>query len=233
MLKRICAATVIAVFVAGASQAQPQLPDAPAVSAVTAEVTPPRQDPAHPVTQPPYPPASAVVHEQGAVILAFVVHEDGTVDRASIRVSESSGHALLDYAAITEAATWRFLPATQGGKLVAAPHQFRIVFEIKEQECGIEIERKPDHPYKITQPPYPDAAREAKQEGGIDMKFVVQADGFVNPCSIVIARSSGFPLLDQAAARDAAFNWRFRPATLDGQPIPSQHSFRVEFSLRN
>jgi TonB family protein len=234
MLRHICAVAAISGFLVSPSLADPQAPvtPPPVIDEASEAATPPRQDPAHPVTQPPYPPASAVAREEGAVILEFMVHDDGTVDPISVRVSESSGHALLDAAAIAEAATWRFIPATRGGKSVAAPHRFRIVFEAQEQECGLKIERKPDHPYKITQAPYPDSARASRQEGGVDLKFIVQADGFVNPCSIVIARSSGFPLLDQAAAREAAFNWRFRPATLHGQPIPSQHGFRVEFSLK-
>jgi protein TonB len=45
-----------------------------------------------------------------------------------------------------------------------------------------------------------------------------------------VARSSGFPALD-GAARDAVFAWRFRPATVDGQPVPGAIRTTVHFRL--
>ncbi len=102
-------------------------------SAGHAATTPPRQDPAHPVTQPAYPSDAFQKGEEGAVVLSFTVRADGTVDPASVTVAESSGSASLDKAAVAEAGgKWRFTPATEDGKPVAAQHMFRVVYEIEE-----------------------------------------------------------------------------------------------------
>ncbi|MGE0667011.1 MAG: TonB family protein [Sphingomonadales bacterium] len=210
--------------------------------------TEPRQDPAYPVSQPPYPPRSVWAREEGAVILDFVVRKDGSVDAASIGISQSSGFPALDLAAIDEAARWRFVPATKGGKPVAASHQFRVVFELMRSwhdlanefpempailRSGVEGNRAPesDPDRPITQPPYPEDALAAGNEGDVILQFTVEADGFVAPDSIVVKKSSGFPSLDQAAVNEAAVNWRFRPAILNGAPVAAPHRFRVVFAL--
>lgn len=92
---------------------------------------PPRQDPRHPITQPDYPATSRRLGEEGAVVLKFLVEADGRLKDDSITVEQSSGHDRLDKAAIAEARRhWRFLPATENGKAVAAWHQFRVVFQL-------------------------------------------------------------------------------------------------------
>jgi TonB family protein len=230
----------------GASAPAKTLP--PAVPEAKVE-SKPRQDPANPVTQPMYPSISVMNREEGAVILKFVVRQDGTVDAPSIAVSESSGFPALDEAAITEAASWRFIPAMKAGKPVAAAHQFRVVFELKRPALagfgGLPdmpaIMRdstpsaavpSPDPGRPITQPPYPADALAAGQEGDVILQFTVAADGFVDPGSIEVKKSSGFPSLDKAAVDEASVNWRFRPATLNGHPVAAPHRFRVVFDLK-
>lgn len=114
--------------------AAPEAPQStPAMVAASASRTDPRQDPARPVTQPAYPSDAFQKGEEGAVVLKFVVRPDGSVDPATVAVDQSSGSASLDKAAVAEAGTkWRFQPATENGKPVAATHMFRVVFEIQE-----------------------------------------------------------------------------------------------------
>jgi TonB family protein len=117
------------------------------VAAASASRTEPRQDKAHPVTQPPYPSDAFQKGEEGAVVLKFVVRPDGSVDPATVTVAESSGSASLDKAAVAEAGTRsRFIPATEDGKPVSATHMFRVVFEIDKssgQARGTTIVRLP------------------------------------------------------------------------------------------
>jgi protein TonB len=179
--------------------------------------------------------------------MSFIVRADGTVDAGTIRVVESSGYGALDAAAMAEAATWRFLPGTKKGKAVASPHKFRVVFELRrmpqvndflpempeilqapQSDSSVPL---PDPDHSITQPPYPEDALAAGAEGDVILQFTVEADGFVDPNSIVVKKSSGFPSLDQAAVNEAAVNWRFRPATLNGRPISAPHRFRVVFEI--
>jgi TonB family protein len=207
----------------------------------------PRQDPAHPIRQPHYPVQSLMAREEGAVILEFTVKADGTVDPATIGVDESSGYPALDAAAMIEAATWRFLPATRKGEPVASPHKFRVVFQMRGMPGAAELlpqmpailqdtyirtsDPSSDPSRPITQPPYPADALAARAEGDVILQFLVEADGFVDPNSIVVKKSSGFASLDQAAVSEAAVNWRFRPAMRDGRPVAAPHRFRVVFEL--
>lgn len=77
-------------------------------------------------------------------------------------------------------------------------------------------------------PPYPPQARRANQEGVPLVKIEVGADG--RPGAVSLARSSGFPLLDEAALRGVT-RWRFEPARAAGVPVASQVEVPVRFSL--
>lgn len=208
--------------------------------------TSPEQDPATPVTQPPYPPEALIARQQGEVIVKFTVRKDGSVDPASIGVDDGSGFAALDAAAVNEAANWRFRPARRDGQPVDSPHRFRVVFHLtplpqigalnlktpailRVHEDTISPSQDPQHP--VTQPAYPADAAAAGVEGDVILRFMVEADGFIDPKSIAVEKSSGSASLDQAAVREAAVNWRFRPATRNGTPVAAAHSFRVVFDL--
>ena len=92
--------------------------------------TAPRSDPTHPVTQPPYPPTSRRLQEQGVVTLELQVLADGSV--GGVRIQASSGHPRLDRAAAQEASQrWRFLPATRDGVPEAASLLINVRFQLK------------------------------------------------------------------------------------------------------
>lgn len=55
---------------------------------------------------------------QGRVVLRILVRSDGSA--ASVEISESSGHAVLDVAALRAAWEWRFEPATRDGEPIEA-----------------------------------------------------------------------------------------------------------------
>ena len=102
-----------------------------------AAATEPKSDPKRPITQPEYPATSVRLGEEGAVILKFMVQPNGRVDGNTISVVESSGSERLDKAAMAEARkAWKFIPATEDGKPIAAWHQFRVVFELKKARGG-------------------------------------------------------------------------------------------------
>ena len=78
----------------------------------------------------PYYPRSAKRRGiQGEVLLEVAVKTDGSA--ASVLVSHSSGHAVLDRAALAAVKNWRFIPAKKSGKSVAAsvlvPVEFKII----------------------------------------------------------------------------------------------------------
>jgi protein TonB len=76
--------------------------------------------------KPPYPAEARVQRIEGVVTLLVRVDEAGHVTSASIH--QGSGHATLDRAALEAVHTWRFSPATQNGRPVAATVEIPIRF---------------------------------------------------------------------------------------------------------
>lgn len=77
-------------------------------------------------------------------------------------------------------------------------------------------------------PDYPIAARRAGIEGPVILRVVIQRDGSVGDVEIV----KDLPLgLGDAAARSVR-RWRFRPATLDGNPIAVYYTITVRYRLQ-
>jgi len=95
---------------------------------------PPAPTPPHPADylanpKPSYPALSKRLGEEGTVRLNILVNPDGSVAR--LELERSSGHPRLDRSAMeTVQSSWKFVPAHQGGKPVAAwvivPIQFTL-----------------------------------------------------------------------------------------------------------
>jgi protein TonB len=66
-----------------------------------------------------YPPMAIRLNQQGTTIINFTVNIDGSV--SNVRIVGSSGHEMLDAAAIQCAWSWRYRPAFENGWPVRAP----------------------------------------------------------------------------------------------------------------
>jgi periplasmic protein TonB len=77
-------------------------------------------------------------------------------------------------------------------------------------------------------PEYPSSARRLRQEGVVLLTVDVAADG--RPASVSVKRSSGVPVLDEAAV-GAVRGWRFEPARSSGRAVASRVEIPVRFSL--
>ncbi len=66
-------------------------------------------------------------------------------------------------------------------------------------------------------------------EGRVGLKILVRADGSVG--DVEVAQSSGRSFLDRAAVREVS-QWKFAPATRDGQPIDAWALVPLVFVLR-
>ena len=83
--------------------------------------------------------------------------------------------------------------------------------------------------YRNTPPPrYPPSARREHQEGVVLLSVDVGVDG--RPTAVVVKRSSGVRILDQAAIT-AVRRWTFEPARTAGLPVESTVEVPVRFSL--
>jgi protein TonB len=79
-------------------------------------------------------------------------------------------------------------------------------------------------------PSYTSEAMRAKVQGEVVLECVVQADGSVGTCSVQKSLDSTFGL-DQEAIK-AARQWRFRPGTRMGEPVPVLVTIALTFTLR-
>ena len=78
---------------------------------------------------PDYPPAARRRAEQGRVVVRAEVDSDGGLP-TSVTIAHSSGHTLLDQAAVAAVRRWRFIPGLREGQAVRAiadvPIEFRL-----------------------------------------------------------------------------------------------------------
>ncbi len=72
------------------------------------------------------------------------------------------------------------------------------------------------------------ASKRRREEGEVRVAVTVGPDG--RPLRVSLAKSSGHPLLDQAAV-DAVRTWTFEPARASGVAVTSEVVVPVRFSL--
>ena len=80
------------------------------------------------------------------------------------------------------------------------------------------------------EPPYPFLAERHSLEGSVYLKVLVGADGKV--VSVVIAKSSGYPELDNAARRQVMRAWTFEPEIRGGKPVAASGMVVVNFKVK-
>ena len=75
-------------------------------------------------------------------------------------------------------------------------------------------------------PQYPPEAGRARVEGAVVLLAVIGTDGTVKDVRV----ESGLPILAQAAI-DAVKQWRYKPYTVDGEPVEVDSRITINFSL--
>ncbi len=79
-------------------------------------------------------------------------------------------------------------------------------------------------------PDYPPALRRQGLEGSVTVRVTIDENGRVTAVEMVKATDRSF----FEETRDQALRyWRFRPATSDGAPVPSQQTLTVQFHLED
>lgn len=87
--------------------------------------------------------------------------------------------------------------------------------------------------YRIAEPTYtpePEISPELHEQcfkAGCVAKFVIKKDG---KTSVILFTSSGSQEVDDIALNTLR-RWKFKPATLDGQPVDSVRKIKVEFEI--
>jgi len=76
------------------------------------------------------------------------------------------------------------------------------------------------------QPEYPQLARQARIQGTVVLRAVISREGRIENLQVL----SGHPLLVPAAL-DAVRQWRYRPYSLNDQPVEVETQITVNFTL--
>ena len=80
-------------------------------------------------------------------------------------------------------------------------------------------------------PPYPALSKRLGEEGIVRLNILVNADGSV--AQLEIAKSSGYPRLDEVAKNTVQSNWKFEPARQAGKPVSAWVVVPIQFTLRS
>jgi periplasmic protein TonB len=100
--------------------------------------TPPAPRPGHPHgADVVYPPNAMHCWEKGTATFAFLIDDKGAVHDA--KLIGSSGYDDLDRAAQQNVLTWRYVPATEYGKPVAARWRAAVRFELRRDQVLYEL----------------------------------------------------------------------------------------------
>ncbi|MBN2194542.1 MAG: TonB-dependent receptor [Polyangiaceae bacterium] len=75
--------------------------------------------------------------------------------------------------------------------------------------------------------PYPEAAKEAGVEGAVVLRLVIDPQGNVITAEVIGSAGHGF----DEAARTAALGFKWKPATVDGRPVPVRIDYEYRFTL--
>lgn len=121
----------------------------------------------------------------------------------------------------TSLSPW-ILGATGNGRPTIPPPRPiapRMIRRSEGVESGMLIHR--------VEPLYPPLARAARISGTVELRAVIGRDGRVRSIEVL----SGNPLLARAAI-DAVWQWRYRPASLDGEAVEVETRITVNFVLR-
>lgn len=114
-------------------------------------------------------------------------------------------------------------PASDGSATIAPPHI--------APPAPIRVEAQFDQRFADRlQPPYPPSEQRAQHEGLVRMRVFIGKDGRVTRVEMVDAASDAF---FRAAERQALRHWRFRPATLGGDPIATSKVMTIRFELNS
>lgn len=170
-------------------------------------------------SRPPFYPVEARhFRQQGRVLVRALVDVQGRP--AQVDVKESSGHALLDQAALDAVRLWSFTPGTRNG----VPEPMWMVVPV-----NFSLEGKVHPSVSKSRPPlYPPEARQLGQQGRVVVRALVDAQGQV--AHVEVKESSGHALLDQAALATVR-GWAFTPGTRNGTPESMWARIPINFSL--
>ena len=96
---------------------------------------------------------------------------------------------------------------------------------------GVTVKANPNYSHNYFHnlpPPYPELAKQMRQEGLVVLSVDVDREG--KPSNVTIEQSSNYQMLDEAALK-AVSHWRFQPGRIGDLPIESKVIVPIRFRL--
>ena len=87
---------------------------------------------------------------------------------------------------------------------------------------------RPPQKVYTPQPVYTEEARLGRVQGVVILEAIIDEEGLVQQVKVL----KGLPMGLSESAVETAGQWKFKPATLDGQPVPVYFNLTVRFSLQ-
>ena len=182
----------------------------------------------------PVLPAELRLHLHGTVVLSAVISKTGAIESLQM----VGGHPMLVPAALDAVKQWRYRRYEVNGIPVRVETTVRVAFaEASEDGSGTSAplaetpvsvsaeDMRPRLVYRAL-PVYPPLARQARIQGAVVLRIVINPLGEVRDAQLV----SGHPMLAPAAV-EAVRKWRYIPYESDGRVVEMQTEVRVIFSL--
>lgn len=188
-------------------------------------------------TAPEYPVSALENHIQGDVFVQVLVDENGKVQTAKAENCANCS-SILGAAAVQTVKKWEYQPAIIGGRPV--PVSSWVTFRFKSDGPSIEIPSKVESPkpkklrissgvaeanliHKV-EPQYPLMAKASHIQGDVVMQCTIDKEGNMANLKAI----SGPPALAQAAL-DAVKQWKYKPYTLNCDPVEVETTITVKF----
>lgn len=190
--------------------------------------------------EPVYPEQASNARHQGTVVLSALAGADAQFHDMKVLRSLGLG---MDEAALEAVKQWKFKPAMQNGQPVDYQVNIEVNFRLPGsaqlaqavaaqplQNSGAAadpaVDTKPVLLYK-REPVYPEEARKAGRQGTVVLSVMIGADAQVHNMKVTHSLGLG---MDEAAL-EAVKQWKFKPATQNGQPVDYQVNLEVNFRL--
>ncbi|EDY80555.1 TonB family C-terminal domain protein [Verrucomicrobiia bacterium DG1235] len=155
----------------------------------------------------------------GEVVLQASLDADGQVNEISVK---SSTHGELEATASEALQKWSFKPAIKSGEAVASKIiiPFRFNGDGKSHDAVVAAAKTPvdKAPIALRQPT-PELPREIRKERG-EAKLAITVDSHGYVADVDVLESTNDAL--STAAREAALQWKFKPAIKDGVAVASK-----------
>jgi TonB family protein len=252
--RRIATAGVILLGAATCATAMTLRLEVPPPAIITAPITSGHQQPNAPIkvaggvlagqivskVNPVYPQEAREQGIEGAVVLHAIIGRDGTVQELTV----ASGPEQLQASALEAVKQWVYKPYLLNGEPTEVETTITVNYSLAaHDQPGSNPRPQADNtsqevlriggsvlPPVVTyspQPQYPESARKAKLSGNVVVALIVDQDGI--PRNVQVARGMGNEFDEKAV--EAVQQYRFKPATQNGEPVPVNLKVEVNFQM--